>query len=494
VQFGEAALRALTDEKLFAKHFQPAATWSAWMTVLRVLFGMALSAADLALFEQCTGRAKPFAGPLTEAWLLCGRRSGKSRILALIAVMLACLKDYSRLVSAGERVIVMVLAVDRAQANVIFEYARAFILETPLLAPLLMNETAETLDLTNGVSIEIHTCSYKSVRGRTLAVALCDEIAFWRTDDCRNPGTAVIAARRPSLGSIPDALLLCASSTYDRTGVAYEAFEKYHGDDSSEVMVWRAPTRLMNPKFKQSYIDAAFAKDPLSAAAEYDSEFRTDVAAFFDEAVVSNAIIANRRMLGKMSGCRYFSFCDPSGGKHDAFTLAVAHEEKRPGKDGERIVRVVLDALRVVNPPFDPETTVRELAELLGGYGLHEVTGDRYGGEWPPTAFRRHGIVYKPSERTRSEIYLEVLAIFMQGKVELLDLPLLRKQLLSLERKTHAGGRDSVDHFKGSHDDAANSCCGALLLAATKRPLMKILGSVFDDEETAARYREPGDA
>jgi hypothetical protein len=475
-EFGQTVLNALSDPRLFAEHFQPPESWAAWTTVLRVLFGLPLSPEDLELFKRCTGRTKGFAEPLTEAWLLCGRRSGKSRVLAFIAVVLACFRNYRGLVSAGERVIIMVLAVDRDQASVIFGYARALITETPMLAPLLEHETAETLDLTNGVSIEVHTSSYKSVRGRTLAAALGDEIAFWKSDDSRNPGTAVLAALRPSLGSIPDALLLCASSTYDRTGPAYEAFERHHGDDASDVMVWRAPTALMNPTFRQSVIDKAYAADPLSAAAEYDSEWRTDLAAFLDAETVAANTATGRRMLEKAPGCRYVAFCDPSGGRHDAFTLAIAHPEER--SDCER---VVLDVLEIARAPFDPEVVIRNLSELLARYELTEVHGDRYAGEFTPSAFARYGVTYVPSEHSRSELYLELLPLLMQGKVELLDLPQLKKELIQLERRTHSGGRDSVDHPKGGSDDASNSAAGAIVLAASGPAPMNISDSVFDE-------------
>ena len=38
-------------------------------------------------------------------------------------------------------------------------------------------------------------------------------------------------------------------------------------------------------------------------------------------------------------------------------------------------------------------------------------------------------------------------------------------QLTSLERRTARGGRDSIDHAPGAHDDIANAVAGALVLA-----------------------------
>lgn len=49
------------------------------------------------------------------------------------------------------------------------------------------------------------------------------------------------------------------------------------------------------------------------------------------------------------------------------------------------------------------------------------------------------------------------------GRVRLLDLPRLRAQLVQLERRTARGGRDTVDHAPGGHDDLANAAAGALL-------------------------------
>jgi hypothetical protein len=38
-------------------------------------------------------------------------------------------------------------------------------------------------------------------------------------------------------------------------------------------------------------------------------------------------------------------------------------------------------------------------------------------------------------------------------------------QLTSLERRTARGGKDSIDHVPGAHDDLANAVAGALVTA-----------------------------
>jgi hypothetical protein len=143
-------------------------------------------------------------------------------------------------------------------------------------------------------------------------------------------------------------------------------------------------------------------------------------------------------------------------------TLAVAHRER----DG----KAVLDCVREVKPPFSPETVVSEFARVLKSYGLTRATSDRYGGEWPREVFRKHGITVEPSERSKSEIYVEVLPLVNAKRSELLDHPKLAAQLCGLERRTGRGtGRDSIDHGPGQHDDVANAAAGALVLAGGGR-------------------------
>jgi hypothetical protein len=49
-------------------------------------------------------------------------------------------------------------------------------------------------------------------------------------------------------------------------------------------------------------------------------------------------------------------------------------------------------------------------------------------------------------------------------KVSLPKNGVVKAQLLMLERTARPGGRDSVDHPRGFHDDAANAVAGAALL------------------------------
>jgi hypothetical protein len=342
------------------------------------------------------------------------------------------------------------------------DYAKGLVEGSQILkAELVGPGTQETLTFRHRTQLEVATASYRTVRGRTLAGAVIDESAFLRSDDSALPDIELARALRPALLTLLG-LLLVISSPHRKVGLLYNAYRKYFGnDEATRGLYIQAESRELNPTLDEQAIAEAMEDDPQSAQAEFLGLFRADLQGFLDDQTVDDAIIANRRELPKVRGANYVAFCDPAGGSGaDSFTLAIAHREERGETE-----RLVLDVLRAVPPPFVPKKVVAEFAQVLKDYGLSETHGDRYAGDWPASEFRDQGISYTPSERTRSEIYLETLPAFTGRRIELLDMPQLRTQLVLLERRTRSGGPDSVDHPRGAHDDLCNSACGALLLA-----------------------------
>jgi hypothetical protein len=130
-------------DEVFSKSFTDRESWAAWRSFLKTLFGLPLSEADLEIYRQCTGRSTPPASPSNEAWLVIGRRGGKSFTLALIATYLACFRDWRPHLQAGERGTIMVIAKDRAQARNILGYVKGLMNSVPMLAKLIDSETSE---------------------------------------------------------------------------------------------------------------------------------------------------------------------------------------------------------------------------------------------------------------------------------------------------------------------------------------------------------------
>ena len=448
----------MSDPALFGRSFA-GDTWNAWRAFLAAIFGHRMEEDQLATFRACTARQRPPGGPAREAWVVVGRRGGKSRIAALVAVFLAAFRDYSGVLAPGERGTIVVIASDRRQARVVFRYVAA-LLDVPMLARLVAGRTAETINLTTGVSIEVHTASFRAVRGYTIIAAVLDEIAFWRSEDSSNPGTEIVAGLRPGMATVPGSLLLAISSPYARRGVLWEAHRQHFGRDDDPVVVWQSPTRTMHPLIDERVIADAYAADEAAARAEWGAQFRSDLEDYVSREVIETLVAPGRHEVPRGFN-RYFAFCDPAGGSGaDSMAVAISHIGGS---------KVVLDLVRETRPPFSPEEVVAEFCAILKSYGIRRVTGDRYAGEWPAERFKKHGIVYTPAEMTKSQIYAEVLPILNSRAIELLDDRRLVAQFLGLERRTAWGGRDSIDHPPGQHDDVVNAAAGALLLAWAAR-------------------------
>jgi hypothetical protein len=402
----------------------------------------------------------PFAVGYLVAALVIGRRGGKSLILALVAAYLAAFRDWTPFLTGGETGHIVILAADRRQAKAIFGYLKGM-LTIDLLAGLITRETAETIELgSKRIAITIETASFKTIRGRTIVAALCDEQAFWSADDSgANPDSEVIAAIKPAMLSIPGSMLFMASSPYSRRGVLWDEYRKSFGKDESRTLVWQASTLTMNPKAPQDLINEMYESDPGRAAAEYGAQFRTDVESFISREAVDAVTATGVFELPPMLPFDYVAFVDPSGGSSDSMTLAIAHRE------GDR---AVLDAIREAKPPFSPESVVEEFSKLLKQYSIKTVVGDRYAGLWPRERFYVHGIEYQCSEKPVSDLYRDLLPLINSKQVELLEHPKMIAQLCALERRTARGGKDSISHPPSGHDDLANTVAGVLVLATAR--------------------------
>lgn len=448
---------ALEDSELLAGAL-PGPSWQLWRILLIAAMGEPLNDSERVLFAELTGRDAEPGEPVEELWAIVGRRAGKTRAAATLGVYVACLCDHSAALAPGERGVLPILAASMTQATRVYNSFVGILRHSPLLAHEIDGEpTADTIRLRAGIDIEIRPANYRTIRGVTAIAAIGDEVAFWSVEGSSNPDREILDALRPALATTGGPLI-GISTPYAKRGELYDAFRKHHGVSGNPILVVKGASRTFNPTLPQAVIDRAYERDPAAAASEYGGEFRSDVEAFISLEVVETTVAPDRHEMPPSPGISYVAFVDPSGGSQDSFTLAITHREGDIG---------VLDCLREVRPPFSPESVVQEFAQTLKAYRVSKVTGDRYAGEWPRERFRMHRIEYVPSEKSKSDIYREVLPLLNARRVELLDHPRLIMQLASLERRTARGGRDSIDHPPGAHDDVANAVAGALVMVAS---------------------------
>jgi hypothetical protein len=458
-------------------------SWKNWRVFLAGLFALPMSAADKKIYQHFTQRCDTPEKVFREAYIVCGRRSGKSVIAALIGIYLAIFVDHSQNLIPGESAMVLILSSDRNAAQIIFRYVTAF-LQAPLLKNLVVGEPRkESISLSNGVTIAIGTANYRSIRGYTVVACIADEVAFWQDHDAggKNPDSEIFAALKPAMISIPKAMLIVISSPYKRSGELWRNYNLFFGQASPDVLVWQGASGEMNPSLPKAEIEKARQKDPISWESEYNAQFREDSDAF-----ISLEMILERTARGITSrsydeGKKYYAFVDNSGGKNDSAVLSIAHFASD---------HAVLDCVREIAAPHNPQSAIREFCRILKIFHCGAVFGDSYAASFAGQHYENNGIEYRKCELTRSEIYLAVLPHLLSNNILLLDLPLLQEQFCALERKP---GRvtDIIDHGSGKSDDVCNSVSGVLELVLRDNVISQLGLLEFEKQIANQLRRDP---
>ena len=439
-------------------HMRTPETQRAWDCWLRALYGLPIEdEADLDLFRVCTGRQTPHVGGYPEGAAITGRQSGKTQCAADVVTFTAATAPADG--SADGTYAVLVAQDMRGSMRAAFQYIRQAFERVPMLARMVAAQTAETITLTNGVTIAVYPCRPSAVRGIRALVAVADELAFYRTSDGNPVDTEMLRALRPALATTGGKLIV-QSSPYGQTGALWELHRRAFGNESSTTLVWQATAPTMHVGLPADYLARMEADDPEAYRSEVLGEFRAGLATLLDPEAL-DACVAEWREQPPRDGVAYHVGADISGGQRDATTAAASF------LDGDR---VVIAAVRAWPAPHNPEQVMGEVVEFAKSYRCgHRIVADRYAAQFPARAAERHGARLEPSELDRSALYLELLPRVQAGTIVIPNDPATLRELRGLERKRGFAGKDRVDHRPGAHDDRANALALAAYLAGGRR-------------------------
>ena len=373
------------------------------------------------------------------------------------------------MLAKGERGLVLCVGPDVRQSKITRDYIEGCFDASPVMASMVRGRTTDTIELSNRISIEVRSASFRRLRGVTCVAVVATEAAFWYTDETSgNPDTEILQAVRPSLATTGGPLIII-TSPYARRGEVWNIYRQHYGPDGDPlILVAQGASRVFNETLSPAFVERALSRDPAAATAEYLAIFRSDLESFVAREAVEACVALGVRERAPMTSVGYSAFLDPAGGSGgDSMTMAIGHRSK----DG----RGMLDVIREAKPPFSPQAVVDEFAAMLKQYRVHRVLGDHWGGEFVKQPFRLHGISYQVADRPKSDIYRDGLPLINSGRIELLDSPRLVSQLCALERRVARSGKDSIDHPPGSfHDDVANAVMGVLVTATSGPQPMRI--------------------
>ena len=257
---------AMDSPHLFGPFFE-GASWDMWRAVVKAAFAEPMTDGEVAQFRAVAERDPP-EKRVRELVAIVGRGGGKDSIASLLAVTTALNFDPRGRLRPGERATVMCIACDRSQAGIVFSYIQGYFDTIPALGALVTNRTASSIELSNGVVIEVHTNSFRAVRGRSLLCVILDEVAFFRDENSVNPDTELLNAVKPGLARMDGSMLIMISSVHKRSGVLYRRFQQYFGQDKDNVLVVKGGTIQFNPSFDADIITSSLAEEPERFSAE----------------------------------------------------------------------------------------------------------------------------------------------------------------------------------------------------------------------------------
>jgi hypothetical protein len=219
--------RALADPNLLGSAL-PGDSWKLWRILLIASMGEELIEDEREIFTQLTGREREPSQRVDQFVAVVGRRGGKSRAMSVLVAYVAGLCDHTDVLVRGETGVALCVALDQRVAGIVRDHCAAVFEDSPILRQLIANRTQDTLELTNGINIEVRAASFRKLRGPDLCLR-CHR----RTRDlvprqqlresrCRNScrrspwlvdhegpadlGQLALRQARRSLGSLPAAL------------------------------------------------------------------------------------------------------------------------------------------------------------------------------------------------------------------------------------------------------------------------------------------------
>jgi hypothetical protein len=442
----------------------PGDSWQAWRVLLIAAAGERLSDAEREIFHRLTRRSCEPGRMVHEFIAIVGRRGGKSRAIATWMCWLAALCNHRGTLSPGERGVCLCISRDQRVARIILDYVTGIFEDSSVLKRMIRNRTADTLELSNKITVEVRPANYKTLRGPTYVGVAADEASFWYTStDFSNPDSEILASIRPGLLTSRGPLAI-VSSAYAQAGVVWDSYRRDYGPDGSPgILVAYGTSRDLNPLLPQAEIDRELERDPVRNRAEYLSEFRADIEGFISRSAVE-ACVGDYRELPPQPGIVYFCFLDAASGSEngDSYAIAIGYRESD---------QIIISAVREIVPPFSPASVVCDtLVPLCKAYRIDgKIYGDNYAGNFCKELVHKAGLYYDLWPQHKSELYRDpLLPLINSRRITLPRIDRLINQCCQLERSVKRSGRDEISHPTHGRDDVINAAAGVAAVVSRK--------------------------
>ena len=417
-------------------------------TFLKSIYGLELDSAEFDFYCRATGRKTYDPREQKETTAIIGRRGGKTRLAAQIAVYEATRVHN---IPPGERAFILVIAPVLKQAQIAFRYIRKYISSSPELSDLVVKERKSEIELRNGITIACQPCSQITVRGDSVVCAICDELGFWKREEtAANPEREVIAALRPAMATLTNTKLVKISTPFRKDGILWDDFRER---DSLDYLVWQASSKEMNPTIPDDFLKEEERKNKEDFRREYLAEFTDSVLGWITWEMLEPCVVRGCRELPRVSNGTYVAAVDPAF-RESEFGFAILHRSD----SGHITVPFAARWTPTHNSPLNLESISVQINDILRRFVINSLVGDQYCFPILREHFEKLGIFYREfsfGPHTRASIYGNLRQLMGQQKLSLVDHPDLIRQLISLEQIRAANGNTDIRPPRSLKDDIA---------------------------------------
>ena len=354
-------------------------------------------------------RVLPDEGPdyvakeFREAWLIIGRRGGKTDAFAsTIVAYEATLGGHETALRPRQQGVCFQIAQDLRMARNSLHFIRAVLESSPLLQQEVVQITADRIDLKNNLTIACIPATLKSVRGFASPVSVLDEVGVWYQEaESANPDYEIYRALSPGQIQFPNRKIVGISTPWNKAGMLFQYYEAGTmgwkcqvpalKTQFAESLVLSGPTAVMgNPQVKREYLYGEWNRDENAFEREMLAEFQDSISGFIPTALVNQAVETGVVERPPKPGIAYYAAMDPAF-KRDAFGFTIVHNEG--GVIVQDCVRRILPRTGEV---LNPEAVLGMLAPLAKAYGCSVIYSDQYQLESLGQLVRRFGLEVFP--------------------------------------------------------------------------------------------------
>lgn len=415
--------------------------------------------------------------------LICGRRSGKTLLSAIIAIYCAISNNWKPFLKKTPFATVLIMSHSREFSDEVLEIIRTLIESSHVLSALVNKDkknTASTMNLkvpwiVNGsqiqysrVQIKVAAASSKTTRGVAACAILCDEIAFWNLDESMKETDAkIMKAVRPAMKQFREfAMLIKLSSPGIKQGVLYGEYKKDRaGELPPTYAVFKAPSWLMTPDDvvpSEEFVEE-YNLDPDSFDQEYRGNFADSLSFFITPEYIDMSILKTVQFQAPEGDATKYTAAIDAAYKGDRFTFSVT------AYVNGRLKQYMAKAWEGTRQkPVSSYEVAEFIRNVCKQFNIDEVGADQYAFQPLREIFNTYGVTLKEYTFTpafKKKIYFNLKKLIHSQQADLLDNEIQTRELKELIVEQGQSGQIRIGHPAGGTDDYADSLAVSAFLA-----------------------------